>query len=89
MQITESLETLLENELRVLCSTCTHANTCLSRRNTSKKIIQCDVFESDKKNAMTGIVNEQLAGLCLSCNKAHECNLPARQFGVFRCTDYV
>jgi hypothetical protein len=79
------IEHIVNRELRHICDTCVHAETCIYKKQSQKAIIQCEMYETDAKEALNGGV---LQGLCKNCDHAPRCTLPGKQFGVWHCNEY-
>lgn len=85
MQSREVIEEMIVSELKGLCMSCAHAETCVYHKTARKEIIQCELYEPD--GAEPSEVST-LAGLCRSCDNALICTLPGKKTGVWRCNDY-
>lgn len=85
MQIKEIIEEIVTRELRVLCGTCRHNNTCVYRQESTKAIIQCEIYEHEAEAVGEGSPKR---GLCASCVQAQRCTLPGRSIGVWHCYEF-
>jgi hypothetical protein len=86
MQKKETIEDLISRELKGLCATCLHANTCVYYATTTKAIIQCEMFQVDHEQQSD---SDSLHGLCRTCDHALYCSLPGRKGGVWRCNEFI
>jgi hypothetical protein len=90
MQIQDWIDEIIVSELKGLCYTCQHVESCAYRKNTTKKIIQCELYELDTDvRYANGSYEPDLAGLCKTCDHAPTCALPGRKSGVWHCNEYV
>lgn len=72
-----------------LCESCVHAEHCVYRRNATKAVIECEVFESaDDAVRQLSAGGDALRGLCLNCSKNYVCSLPKKVSGVWHCEEY-
>jgi hypothetical protein len=83
-----------------LCETCEHDATCMLRRSSLLKIIQCEEFSIQPSSDKTGDVTEQESkvqdsveasriGLCSNCLHEATCGFPSARQGVLLCEEYV
>jgi hypothetical protein len=82
-----------------LCETCEHDATCMLRRSTQLKIIQCEEFSIQPVAARTGTVQvgiqiydvaeESRLGLCANCLHSLTCGFPNARQGVVQCEEHV
>lgn len=84
MQAREVIEELIENEVKGLCGTCTHAANCVYLKTARKQIIQCELYELD-----VTFSDIPPSGLCRSCDHSTTCKLPGRVFGVWHCNEFL
>lgn len=89
MLTADCLETLLQNELRALCTDCVHAEGCSYRRSTKKIIVQCESYAAGGQAGVMHAAPDVSQGLCRTCTVAKACRLPGRHMGVFHCEDYT
>lgn len=89
MNMLPDIEEMFVKELSGLCASCAHHQGCVYRKNSTRIVIQCEVFES------TVAVGERvhggangLKGLCLNCSKNRFCHLPKEASGVWQCEEY-
>jgi hypothetical protein len=83
-----SIEEIITGELIGLCSTCAHEATCVYRKQSEKKIIQCEMFEIQIGNDRRTKSNMDIRDLCSSCIKSSGCIYPKAPSGVWRCVAY-
>jgi hypothetical protein len=88
MQIKETIEDIVTRELKGLCISCAHTQTCPYHKAASKVIIQCEFFQLDLLDLTTHTTHDSLQGLCATCDSATHCTLPGRKQGVWRCNDF-
>jgi len=82
-----------------LCETCEHDSTCMLRRSTQLKIIQCEEFSIQPS---TGTANAAASdttladfpdnvgmGLCSNCLHVATCAFPNARQGVLQCEEYL
>ncbi len=79
-----------------LCENCEHDATCLLRRSTVLKIIQCEEFSIQPIVAQPGPAKtedvysgEPSMGLCANCVNIPTCGFPNARQGVVQCEEYV
>ena len=82
-----------------LCETCEHDATCMLRRSTQLKIIQCEEFSTQPTAAkVSAATNETLLsdasvytrmGLCANCLNVTDCGFPNARQGVLQCEEYL
>jgi hypothetical protein len=82
-----------------LCETCEHDATCMLRRSTVLKIIQCEEFSIQPTVADQGSVREEThgadvseqtrMGLCANCLNVATCGFPNARLGVLQCEEYI
>ena len=78
---------IITSEMNGLCGSCVHFEGCAYRLNTTKVIIQCEVFESGECS-INGYEGASLKGLCVNCSKSAFCQLPKDAAGVWHCEEY-
>jgi hypothetical protein len=98
LPIKDQINNLLKEELQGLCETCIHQNSCVYSIRSSKRILQCELFEIEKPDANYAngkgwgyeelIVNSH-KGLCSNCLNAPHCQLPKAKGGVWHCGEYA
>lgn len=83
------IEEMVVKELSGLCASCAHYEGCVYRKNATRIVIQCEVFES------AGVATARdpgaaigLKGLCLNCSRNSFCHLPKEASGVWQCEEY-
>ena len=80
-----------------LCETCEHDATCMLRRSSQLKIIQCEEFSIQPVTGKTSralpetmpVVEESRLGLCANCLHVANCGFPNARQGVLQCEEYV
>jgi hypothetical protein len=83
-----------------LCETCEHDTTCMLRRSSLLKIIQCEEFSIQPSSGKTAKVTEQepvgldsaevsRLGLCANCLHVATCGFPSARQGVLLCEEYL
>lgn len=83
------IEEMMVKEMNGLCGSCVHFDECVYRKNSTKVIIQCEVFESVRTNGIkTRHEDAPLRGLCLNCSRNQVCHLPKEPTGVWHCEEY-
>jgi hypothetical protein len=82
------IEEIVYKELNGLCGSCIHFQGCVYRKNSTKVVIQCEVFESRETPAGKSDITQVLGGLCLNCSKKLFCHLPKESSGVWHCEEY-
>ena len=88
MQTRETIEDIVTRELKGLCISCAHTQTCPYHKATSKVIIQCEFFQLDLLDLSTHATHGTAQGLCATCDHASRCTLPGRKEGAWRCNDF-
>jgi hypothetical protein len=88
MQMKEIIEDIVTRELKGLCISCAHTQTCPYRKSATKVIIQCEFFQLDLLDLTEHATHNSLHGLCATCDHANHCTLPGRKEGVWRCNDF-
>jgi hypothetical protein len=81
-----------------LCETCEHDATCMLRRSSQLKIIQCEEFSiqqppvksngSSEKSVMSDETESSSFGLCANCLNVITCGFPNARQGVSQCEEY-
>jgi len=82
-----------------LCETCEHDATCMLRRSTQLKIIQCEEFstqtvtrkaDAGRNGSMTANPEESASmGICVNCLNVATCGFPNARQGVLQCEEYT
>ena len=82
-----------------LCETCELDPTCMLRRSSQLKIIQCEEFSiqqpAAKLNSSIGLSNvsdeieSSSLGLCANCLNVMTCGFPNARQGVSQCEEYL
>jgi hypothetical protein len=80
-----------------LCENCEHDATCLLRRSTVLKIIQCEEFSIQPTAVPSGPARDEdfysdeqsRMGLCVNCVNLPTCGFPNARQGVVQCEEYV
>ena len=82
-----------------LCETCEHDATCMLRRSTQLKIIQCEEFSTQPVNRkIKAAQNEPVfanpmeaasMGICVNCLNVATCGFPNARQGVVQCEEYT
>jgi len=80
-----------------LCETCEHDATCMLRRCSQLKIIQCEEFSIQPVVGKTGSIlseampsaEESRLGLCANCLNVESCGFPNARQGVLQCEEYT
>jgi len=82
-----------------LCETCEHDATCMLRRSTQLKIIQCEEFSTQpatrKKDVVpdgsmpASVVEASSVGICVNCVNVVTCGFPNARQGVQQCEEYI
>jgi hypothetical protein len=80
------IEELLERELKSLCINCADFGCCALRKQTSKVIIQCELYRCQETAKHSSPLIQK--GLCVDCAHAIPCSLPAKNTGVWHCEQY-
>ncbi|HET9053520.1 MAG TPA: hypothetical protein VFM90_05065 [Cyclobacteriaceae bacterium] len=96
MEATASYITdLLGQELRALCGTCNHHDSCTYRQQAKKVIIQCEMFSGAETVASPVLTEtEPLAGrvaqgLCDTCIHQRSCSFFKRSGYVWHCEEFA
>jgi hypothetical protein len=86
---------MLGQELRGLCTTCDHRMACVHQRQSSKLIIQCELFSSPEP-MVSGFVPQpapmkkrQTRGLCDTCVHQRTCSFFKRNGYVWHCEEFA
>lgn len=86
MHTKELIESIVINEVKGLCVTCMHAETCVYYKTATKGIIQCELYTLEVES----VLNINTArGLCKTCDHALHCKLPGKNEGVWRCNEFL
>src|SRR5512140_2258250 len=80
-----------------LCENCEHDATCMLRRSTVLKIIQCEEFSIQPTFAQPGPAKTERIysgeqsgmGLCANCVNIPTCGFPNARQGVVQCEEYI
>ena len=83
-----------------LCETCEHDSSCMLRRSSLLKIIQCEEFSIQPASGITGEpagetskaldpVEASRIGLCANCLNVATCGFPDARQGVLLCEEYM
>jgi hypothetical protein len=82
-----------------LCETCEHDTTCMLRRSSLLKIIQCEEFSiqqtagksdsSSGESVMPDEIDASSVGLCTNCLNVITCGFPNARQGVSQCEEYL
>ncbi len=82
-----------------LCENCEHDATCMLRRSSQLKIIQCEEFSvqsgmrktngSSDGQTMVDPAETTRMGLCANCLNAPTCGFPNARQGVLQCEEYI
>lgn len=82
-----------------LCETCEHDATCMLRRSSLLKIIQCEEFSIQQSPAKSNgsRVQEDISdnaesasfGICVNCLHVNCCGFPDARQGVSHCEEYL
>jgi hypothetical protein len=82
-----------------LCENCEHDATCMLRRSSQLKIIQCEEFSvqsgmrkangSSDGQTMVDPAEASRMGLCVNCLNATTCGFPNARQGVLQCEEYI
>lgn len=81
----QDIEEIVMSSVRELCSTCTHATSCVYRGIATRAIIQCELFQQDTE----AYYEDEVKGLCRNCDNYRRCNLPGKARGVWHCSEFV
>jgi hypothetical protein len=84
-----------------ICSNCIHARTCRYALNAARPVHFCDIYEVNGKEVQDapvetprrrtrsdGVTAGRFRGLCVDCEKRHQCDRARTESGVWRCEDY-
>lgn len=86
---------LLDQELRGLCGTCNHRESCTYRQQSNKLIIQCELFSATEAIASPVLmetaptVKRITRGLCDTCVHQRTCNFFKRNGYVWHCEEFA
>ena len=83
-----SIEEIITGELIGLCNTCAHEAICVYRKQSEKKIIQCEMFEIQIGSENDTKSNRHVGDLCSNWIKSSDCIYPKAPSGVWRCVAY-
>ena len=80
-----------------LCETCDHDSTCMLRRSTLLKIIECEEFSiasstpnpADRESTDSDPVEAGALGLCANCLNVVTCGVSNARRGVLQCEEYT
>ena len=82
-----------------LCETCEHDTTCMLRRSSLLKIIQCEEFSiqpaagkgstAKEASSVPDQVDSARIGLCANCLNVATCGFPSARQGVLLCEEYM
>jgi len=81
-----------------LCENCEHDATCMLRRSTVLKIIQCEEFSiqptttevtTPQDTPYSETPEQARMGLCANCLNLPTCGFPDARQGVLHCEEYV
>ena len=80
-----------------LCETCDHDSTCMLRRSTVLKIIECEEFSiqssmpnpAAQETAAADPTEAGALGLCANCLNVVTCGFPNARQGVLQCEEYI
>jgi hypothetical protein len=86
MQVKELIEDVIISEVKGLCVTCAHADSCVYYKTATKSIIQCELFELDNSSRAALRAPK---GLCKTCDLATRCKLPGRLEGLWHCNEFI
>jgi hypothetical protein len=84
MAADQLIEEIITREVRGLCTTCIHAETCAYSLSSTKTIIQCELFQLDQAVEVLSS-----GGLCKTCDQLSTCRLPGRRTGVWHCDEFL
>jgi hypothetical protein len=74
-----------------ICLNCIHARTCRYALNAAKPVHFCDMHEVNGNPVVeAGGVRwaGRFRGLCVDCEKRHQCDKARTESGVWHCKDY-
>ncbi len=85
------------NKYYGLCETCEHDATCMLRRSTQLKIIQCEEFSTQPvirkiiaaQNEPVDPMEGASMGICVNCLNVATCGFPNARQGVVQCEEYT
>jgi hypothetical protein len=86
---------LFGQELRGLCSTCDHSIACTYRQQSTKLIIQCELFSSPEVlippvvNQAAPLLKRIARGLCDTCVHQRTCSFFKKNGYVWHCEEFV
>jgi hypothetical protein len=80
-----------------LCETCDHDSTCMLRRSTLLKIIECEEFSIQSSVPAPAVLEATASdftevgalGLCANCLNVVTCGFPSARRGVLQCEEYI
>ncbi len=84
MEADQLIEEIVGREVRGLCGTCMHAETCAYFHAAIKTIIQCELFQLDQEES-----GSSLNGLCRTCDQSSTCRLSGKKNGVWHCDEFI
>ncbi|MCD6217916.1 hypothetical protein J7L05_08670 [bacterium] len=90
----------IEDNVLGICSTCKHSAGCAYLRNHTEPIFHCNEFETiEAETATTAVAEprteseqadtENFKGLCVNCEKRHECKINKPESGIWHCEEYA
>lgn len=85
MNTKERIEQFIISELKGICTNCLHASNCVYHQTSTKRIIQCELYELDHEITTE---HQHAKGLCATCDSSPRCKLIGRKFGVWNCNEY-
>lgn len=88
-----------------LCRTCAHAEHCTFPKHENRPILQCDEIDAlflppvaltgpDRLPPSVAAASATarvpaLRGLCVNCDRRHDCTYPKPETGVWHCEEYT
>lgn len=82
-----------------LCETCEHDATCMLRRSTQLKIIQCEEFSTQPVSRKADAIPDGSVlatpteaasmGICVNCANVVTCGFPNARQSVQQCEEYI
>ena len=80
-----------------LCETCDHDSTCMLRRSTLLKIIECEEFtiqssapvQAARETTASDPTETASLGLCANCLNVVTCGFPNARRSVLQCEEYI
>lgn len=92
--IQDHIRTLFDHELHSLCMTCNHRATCVYRQQSSKVIVQCELFSIPGAVAIPAAAQAEVParkalGLCDTCVHKRTCSYFARNGYVWHCEEFA